>query len=158
MITCSFESGDKALLRHVTAGGILYNSTGQILLVKRAGHLLEGGKWCPPGGYLDRSETLEEGVLREIKEESGYTGKIISLLRINSNPNRTPKEDRQNVDFMFIVEAGEKVSEPDKETSEVKWFDLDNLPPENEFAFDHYDNIMLYKKYLRENFPLPVIV
>lgn len=156
MITCFFESGDKVSLRHITAGSILYKDN-KILLVKRADFLLEGGKWCLPGGYLDRDETLEQGVLREVKEESGYEGKITGLLRINSNPNR-PKEDRQNVDFVFLMEAGNNVQEPDHESVEIKWFRLDDLPPVAEFAFDHYDNVILYKKYLQDKFALPVIV
>jgi 8-oxo-dGTP diphosphatase len=157
MIKCNFENGDQVELRHITANGIVIKGQ-QILLMKRSStSFLEGGKWSPPGGFLDRDETVSEGVLREIKEETGYGGKIISLLRINSNPNR-PKEDRQNVDFVFIVEAQEKDGEPDKESSEIKWFALNNLPPEADFAFDHYDNIVLYKKYLQEKFPLPVLV
>ena len=31
------------------------------------------GLWCCPCGYLDFDETLEECVIREIKEETGLT-------------------------------------------------------------------------------------
>ena len=74
MITCKFEDAGDALLRHVAVDAlVIKNNT--ILLVKRADFLLEGGKYCFPGGYLDRDETLKEGVLRELQEETGYQGK-----------------------------------------------------------------------------------
>ncbi len=60
-----------------------------------------GGKFTIPGGFLDRNENIEQGTLRELKEETGYEGKIICLFHINDNPTR-PKEDRQNVDFIYM--------------------------------------------------------
>jgi ADP-ribose pyrophosphatase YjhB (NUDIX family) len=37
-----------------------------------------------PGGFLDRDETLAEGILRELREETGWKGRVLSLLRITS--------------------------------------------------------------------------
>ena len=50
-----------------------------ILLVKRA---FEPGKgqWSLPGGFLELGETLEEGAIRELKEETNLNGKVIKLL------------------------------------------------------------------------------
>ena len=142
MINCKFENGNKASLRHVTVGLIAVKGN-QILLEKRAMHLTNPGLYCIPGGYLDRDETLKDAVIRELLEETGYEGKIIKLIRIVDTPNR-PKEDRQNVDFVYLVEVGEKVGDGDNESSEVSWFDLNNLPPAGEFAFDHYEDIEYY--------------
>lgn len=157
MINCTFEDGGKASLRHVTVGAIVLNrERNKILLGKRALHLLNGGKYNLIGGYLDRNETTSQVVLREVLEETGYNAKIISLFRINDSPNR-PREDRQNVDFAFIVEALDKVGEMDSESTEVKWFNLDSLPAPDEFAFDHYETVQLYKDYIKTNRSLPII-
>ncbi len=94
-------------------------------------------------------------MLRELKEETGYEGKIISLFRINDDPGR-PRGDNQNVDFVYLVEAQERTGDPDKESSEIKWFDLESLPKEKDFAFDHYENIILYFDYLKKQFNLPI--
>src|SRR5438552_13833866 len=51
------------------------------------------GKVGPAGGFLDRDETLTEGVLRELREETGWTGRVVGLLRVNSRPHR-PHETR----------------------------------------------------------------
>lgn len=157
MINCTFEDGGKASLRHVTVGAIVLNrERNKILLGKRAPHLLNGGKYNLIGGYLDRNETTSQVVLREVLEETGYNARIIVLFRINDSPNR-PREDRQNVDFAFIVEALDKVGEMDNESTEVKWFDLESLPDPDEFAFDHYETVQLYKDYVKTKRPLPII-
>jgi len=155
VITCFFENTNKALLRHVTVDAILVRDN-KIILVEHSAHLTNPNKYALPGGFLDRDETIAEGMLREIKEETGHKGKIISLFRVNSNPDRIG-EDRQNVDFVFLVEAGKKVSKPDKEIKKTVWFNLNSLPNPKEFAFDHHENIEMYLKYLKEKFPLPII-
>lgn len=154
MITCYFENKNKALLRHVTVDALIIKNN-KILLVKRASHLIEGGKYTLPGGYLDRDETLNRAVLREAREETGYNSEIVSLFRINDNPQRG-SEDRQNVDFVFLVKLLDKVDNHDREVSEVKWFGLDDLPEKEKIAFDHYENIEFYLKYKQEKFDLPI--
>ena len=155
MIKCRFENNNEASLRHVTVDSLLIKD-GKLLLIKRTGKLLEGGKWGLIGGFVDRDETLKEAVAREAKEESGYLVSNIELLTVRDNPDR-PKEDRQNISFVYICEAGEKVGESDWEVDGQKWFDLDSLPLEEEIAFDHYQNIELYKEYLKSNLSLPII-
>ena len=44
MITCTFEHGSVAALRHVVVHAIVERN-GSLLLVKRAEHLPEGGRW-----------------------------------------------------------------------------------------------------------------
>src|SRR5215813_11004413 len=112
MIECTFESGSRASLRHVVVHAIVERD-GALLLVRRAPHLSEGDKWGLPGGFLDRDETLSGGVLRELREETGWDGRVSALMRINSRPDR-PHEDRQNVAFDFVITPLEKISEPDK--------------------------------------------
>ncbi|MBI2029958.1 NUDIX hydrolase [Candidatus Gottesmanbacteria bacterium] len=155
MINCQFESGNKASLRHVVVDCIIVKDN-QILLVKRVGKLLEGGKWALVGGFVESDETLEECLVREIKEEAGYTVKDIKLFRIIDNPDRR-NEDRQNISFVYLAWADKKIGEGDWETEGQKWFKLDNLPPKEDIAFDHFDNIELYKQHLKNPFLLPVI-
>lgn len=158
MITCTFENGNQNSLRHVTVGCLVMKD-GKILLGKRAQGLLEAGKWCLLGGYVNRDETIEQAGIRESMEESGWAIQNLRLLRVNDNPDR-PHEDRQNVDFIYVADAVEKTGEKDWESDEVVWYPLDALPPENEIAFDHMDSIALYRKYLADPHaipPLPLI-
>jgi len=157
MIKCKFENSDKASLRHVTVDAITTNiEQDKILLHKRTGKILEGEKWALPGGFLERDEKADEAVLRELKEETGYDGEIVKLFRINTRPDRKG-EDRQNVTFVFLINACGEGGKSDWEVDEIKWFALDEIPGENEVAFDHYENIKLYKEYLEKKLNLPVI-
>ncbi|MDO8583171.1 MAG: NUDIX domain-containing protein [bacterium] len=154
MITCNFENGNKASLRHVVVHAIVEKDNA-LLLEKRAPGILEGSKWSLPSGFLGRDETTSQAVLRELKEETGWTGEVISLFRINTDPNR-PHEDRQNVTVEFIIKPLEQAGEPDKESTEIAWISIDKLPPLDEFAFDHGETIGFYIKYRKTPHPLPI--
>ncbi|MFA5749910.1 MAG: NUDIX hydrolase [Candidatus Shapirobacteria bacterium] len=142
MITCNFEDGNKAYLRHGVVD-VLVLKGNQILLEKRNKKLLEGGKWALVGGYIERDETLIGAVKRETLEETGYQIDDIKLLKIIDNPNR-PGEDRQNIAFLFVCQAGEKVGKSDWEVDDLQWFDLDKLPSKELIAFDHWQSIQFY--------------
>lgn len=143
MITCYFEKSKTPVnLRHVVVDTLVIKDK-QILLVKRGGKWLEPGKWAMPGGFLDLNETGEQAALRELKEETGYTGKVIKLFQVIDNPRRR-HEDRQNVALVYLVKPLKKIGTPDNEISEIKWFALDQLPSAEEMAFDHLETIQQY--------------
>lgn len=156
MISCVLENGHSASLRHVVVHAIVERD-GALLLVRRADGLLEAGKWALPGGFLDRDETLAEGVLRELREETGWEGRVVSLLRINSKPER-PREDRQNVAFDFVIEPTRRTGVPDHESSGVDWVPIDPLPAPEALAFDHGESIRLYLESRRRPGGAPVLV
>ena len=155
MLKCLFEDGNETSLRHVVVDALVLKDN-KILLAKRTGKILEGGKWGLVGGFVGRDETLKEAVVREILEETGYKVESVTLLTIRDNPDR-PKEDRQNVAFVYFCTATEKIGNADWESEKQQWFSLDQLPPEAEFAFDHYKNVELYLQYLKTKSSLPLI-
>lgn len=156
MITCTFENGSSAKLRHVVVHAIVERD-GALLLVKRAGPILETGKWSLPSGFMDRDETAGQCIIRELLEETGWQCEVVSFFRLNTTPNR-PKEDRQNVAIEFICRAMKKAGEPDAENSKVEWIPIDKLIPFEDFAFDHGRTIRLYLEYKKGKFPLPLLV
>ncbi|OGK45501.1 hypothetical protein A3B40_00600 [Candidatus Roizmanbacteria bacterium RIFCSPLOWO2_01_FULL_37_16] len=81
---------------------------------------------------------------------------LLALLRINDNPDR-PKEDRQNVDIIFFAKAVKQIKSADEEVKKLQWFDLDKIPPRDQIAFDHGDDLELFMKYIKEKFPIPVL-
>ena len=143
MINCTFENGRKASLRHVVVDAITVKDQ-KILLIRRALQLSNGGKWAIPGGFLDRDETCEQAIAREVKEETGLKATSVKLFKITDDPNRK-NEDRQNVAFVYIVEASGQIKFDPHEVTDAKWFNINNLPKENEFAFDHYEIIRGYR-------------
>lgn len=158
MINCTFENGNIASpgLRHITVGAIAYNEKGEILLVKRSSKYSRPNTWTVPGGFLDRDRTVEQAVLKELKEETGMTGKIQQLFHINDYPDR-PNEDRQNVDFIYLVKIESGLFHHDDEITNIQWFTKENLPEEKDFAFDHRTTILKFFDYLEKPFTLPLI-
>lgn len=122
--------------RHIVTNGIVVKDN-KILLIKRG--IEPGyGKWALPGGYLDWDETAEEGVLREVFEETGVKAKIEKMLEVRSSPER----NMQNVGLMFLLSADdEKLVLQKEEILDGGWFAQDNLP--SPIAFDH--NILVEK-------------
>jgi 8-oxo-dGTP diphosphatase len=155
MINCTFEKGYQNHLRHVVTHALVVRDR-SILLAKRAGDIPETGKWNIPSGFLELNETAKQGVLRELKEETGWEGEVISLFRINSRPTR-PHEDRQNVVLEYLVKPIRLVGKPDWESSEVAWIPFNKLLPFDKYAFDHGESIRLLLEYLKKPFPLPIV-
>ncbi len=160
MITCYFGE-NKAIggLRHVTVNALIIDND-KVLLGKRGtAHgwkMTEFGKWGLIGGYLGRDETCIQALKREAIEESGSEIDAITLFRIKDDPNR-PKEDTQNVDFIFIAHFVKQIGSSDTEVTELKWFPLSALPAPEQIAFDHGESIELYKEYLKKNHSLPLL-
>ncbi len=142
MINCTFENGNKAKLRHVVVDSIAVKNN-KILLVKRGPNHVSPGKYGVPGGFVELNETTKDAALRELKEETGYEGKITRLVAVIDDPNRK-NEDRQNISFIYEIEVLDKTGEHDDEIKSVHWFDVKNLPPEEDFAFDHLEIIQTY--------------
>ena len=161
MITCTFENGNIASpgLRHVTINTIVIKD-GQVLMGLRAAvpglNMAEVGKWALIGGFFDRGERLIEAVRREVMEESGWEIEDIELFRINDFPDR-PMEDRQNMDMIFTAKAVSQTGTHDQEVKELKWFPLDTLPPADQIAFDHGQDLQQYIDHLRSPVQLPII-
>ncbi len=139
MISCTFADGVGAALRHVVVHAVVERA-GALLLVRRADHLHDAGKWGLPGGFLDLGETLGDGVLRELREETGWDGRVVRLFRISSSPDRP----QQNVDFTFVVAPTERRGRPDTETAAVEWFPFEGLPPTDALTSDHDETIRAY--------------
>lgn len=106
----------------VAAGGFVENTKGEILLVKTR----RDGDWVFPGGQVEVGENLIDGVIREVKEESGIDVKVSHLVGIYSNTatyegHSGVKIVPTKVMFDFVCEpVGGKLTTSD-ETSDSRW-------------------------------------
>jgi mutator protein MutT len=102
---------------------IILNNKGQILLgrrLKKAGY----GTYGLPGGHLKENETIEEAVIREIKEETGLTIKIEDVEVINV------ARTYDRIQFGVLIKnyiGSPVICEPNK-CDDLSFFDFDNLP------------------------------
>ncbi len=51
-------------------GAVVHDDAGRLLLIRR-GHPPNAGTWSLPGGRVEPGETLEQAVVREVREETG---------------------------------------------------------------------------------------
>jgi 8-oxo-dGTP diphosphatase len=64
----------------VGVGGVVIDN-GRTLLIRRASAPLQG-EWSIPGGLLEVGETLEQGVARELAEETGLEVHVLELIEV----------------------------------------------------------------------------
>ncbi len=64
----------------VGVGGVVIDQ-GRALLIRRGSAPLKG-EWSIPGGLLEVGETLEQGVARELAEETGLEVRVVELIEV----------------------------------------------------------------------------
>lgn len=71
--------------RHsVSVAGVVVDDAGRALLIRRA----DNGHWEPPGGVLELAEDIEDGLRREVREETGLTVEPVALTGVYKNLTR----------------------------------------------------------------------
>jgi 8-oxo-dGTP diphosphatase len=82
----------------VGVGGVVIEN-GRVLLMKRAYAPLQG-EWSIPGGGLDVGEKIEEGVRRELEEETGIEARIVAHIETFE---RIMRDDDGRVQFHYVI-------------------------------------------------------
>jgi 8-oxo-dGTP diphosphatase len=57
----------------VSVAGVVIDENGRTLVIQRR----DNGHWEPPGGVLERDESIIEGLIREVKEETGLVEPLV---------------------------------------------------------------------------------
>ncbi len=81
---------------------------GKILLLRESSEYIDGaekGKWDMPGGRIESHEKLTEGLLREVKEESGLTIVAGKFMGVFDGFPRIRGEECHVVRIYFLCEA-----------------------------------------------------
>ncbi|RJP21664.1 MAG: NUDIX domain-containing protein [Candidatus Abyssobacteria bacterium SURF_5] len=124
----------------LAVGAVIQDVAGNVLLVRhkpeREGYWK--GKWICPGGKLHAGETLAEGALREIREETHLDVKLGRMLP----PFETIVREQQEcllhvvyVDFLATPTAGELLADDD--IGEAEWWSPEEV--EKRWEELHFD-------------------
>jgi 8-oxo-dGTP diphosphatase len=108
-----------------------------IVLIKRKNPPLG---YALPGGFVDRGETVEEALVREMKEEINLDVKIEKLLGVYSDPNRDPRLHTASCVYVCSAEQMPEAGDDAKEAFVCKLEDI----PWDELVFDHAEILRDY--------------
>lgn len=134
----------KFVLLQDGAAAIILNNKNQVLLQRRA----DNDSWGLPGGCQELGKTLEETVIREVKEETNLDVlekdlQLISIVSGMSRRNFYPNGDVViNNTALYSIKNYTGNLLWDNESKELNFFDLDNLPEKQNDS----DLIKIYKK------------
>ncbi|MCC6042845.1 MAG: NUDIX hydrolase [Candidatus Verstraetearchaeota archaeon] len=123
------SSGDAVRRPLVAVDGVVVRKGGSIVLVKRRKPPYEG-YWALPGGLVEYGETVEEAVVREVKEETGLEVDVKGLVGVYSKPDRDPRGHVISVAFLVVEVGGELRGSRETEVGEFY-----AIP--RKLAFDH---------------------
>ena len=116
--------------RPVVGVGAVILRDGQVVIVKRRYEPL-AGRWSLPGGTLELGETLEAGVIREMREETGLdvdVGPVIEVFdRIMLDEEKRVQYHFVLVDYLCWPSGGTLRAGSDVE--DAIFVERDNLPP-----------------------------
>lgn len=97
------ESIDREYPRAPIVGvGAVVVDAGRVLLVQRGREPLKG-KWSLPGGMLELGESLHEGVVREVEEETGLQVEPLELLELLDRIVREQTPEGERVRFHYVI-------------------------------------------------------
>jgi len=126
-------------VEEISAGGLVVD-LGQprpcaavIARVNRAGRV----EWCLPKGHLENGETPEQAAVREIAEETGIHGRVLSSLgTIDFWFSAEGRRIHKRVHHYLLEATGGVLTvegDPNREAVDVAWVPLDDLARVLEF-------------------------
>ena len=122
----------------LAAGGVVIDyGTGKpsVLLVHRPTY----DDWSFPKGKLDPGETVEQGALREVKEETGLECRIIRELAVTRYNYRTRNKGRlkpKAVHYFLMERVRGNIQVPGEEVDRAEWFEFDQAARKLTYAQD----------------------
>ncbi len=104
---------------------IVLNKQHQMLMVKETPE----GKWAVPGGWCDVFMAPSQAALSEVRQETGVEVSLVRLLAVMQRERykEHPTLVSEIVHY-YLAEYKNGTLTPSHETSEVAWFDIDDLP------------------------------
>jgi 8-oxo-dGTP diphosphatase len=116
---------------------VLVEKDRHVLLYLRSERMLNGGKWCLPGGFIEWGEDFITAGRREVREETGLEVAIKAIISIASNQH-TP--DASTMSIILLAEPMSGEPQPMDETDDVRWHPF--AEPLPEMAFAHHEHII----------------
>lgn len=106
------------------------------LLIRRAQDPMKG-RWSIPGGLLELGESLHDGVIREVREETGLTVEPLELIELLDRIHREEERVRYHyviADYLCRPVGG--AIQAGSDAAEVIWAHRSDWNPHGPFSLD----------------------
>lgn len=151
----SRPAGNLPTVEEVSAGGVVIRPARKGFEVAIIARYNRGGRleWCLPKGHPEGAETFEEAAVREVEEETGIAGSILTSLGSIEYWFTVPTHRIHKTVHHFLLEAvgGELTAEndPDHEAVDVAWVNMEDL--ERTLSFPNERRIVSAAKQVIED-------
>jgi 8-oxo-dGTP diphosphatase len=109
---------DEPTARHsVSVAAAVVNEQGKVLAIRRP----DNGHWEPPGGVLELDESIHEGLIREVQEETGLRVEPERLTGVYKNMRRGI------VALVFRCHVASGWPRTGAEATEIRWLDPEEV-------------------------------
>lgn len=130
---------------------IIMNSKGEILVATRSKEPAKGTLDLP-GGFCDSYETAEEGVAREVLEETGLKVTATEYLFTIPNIYNYSGMELHTMDMFFKCEVEEcNATVADDEVEKLQWIDIKELKSEDFGLQSIRQSIEKFKELYKNN-------
>lgn len=119
--------------REFSAGGIVFNDKGQVLVTQHS----QNKHWSFPKGLIDPGQTTEEAALREVREEGGVVAEILGRIGYSKYIYTLSGEKIFKVVTYFLMKyiSGDP-KDHDWEVSDIGWFSPEDALKKLSFSQD----------------------
>jgi ADP-ribose pyrophosphatase YjhB (NUDIX family) len=114
---------------------LVRDDEGRILLARRAFEP-DAGLWDMPGGFLEAGEHPLDGLRRELEEETGVSADSGEFVGAYVDTYGDEPGAGTVLNLVWTAEIGSGELVPSDDVSELRWFAADELPAEDELAFN----------------------
>ena len=117
----------------LTVDAVITAEDGKLVFIRRKNPPYQSS-WALTGGFVEYGETVEQAVMREVKEETGLIVEIKKIIGVYSDPDRDPRGHTITVSFLTNKIGG--YPRADTDASEVSFFTPEEAK-DLDLAFDH---------------------
>jgi 8-oxo-dGTP diphosphatase len=114
---------------------LVIGEDGRLLLARRAGEP-DAGRWDTPGGFLEEREHPLDALRRELLEETGLEVEVDRFVGAYVDDYGRDEESPTVLNLVWDAHPVRGDARPADDVSELRWFGRDELPPDDEIAFN----------------------